>query len=29
VTEGTVEFLRAKPPMQGGERTFPYVAVKN
>jgi pimeloyl-ACP methyl ester carboxylesterase len=28
VTEGTVEFLRAEPPMQGGEKTFPY-AEKN
>jgi pimeloyl-ACP methyl ester carboxylesterase len=23
VTEGTVEFLRSEPPMQGGEKTFP------
>jgi pimeloyl-ACP methyl ester carboxylesterase len=23
VTEGTVEFLRAEPPMRGGEKTFP------
>jgi hypothetical protein len=23
VTEGTVEFLKAKPPMRGGEKTFP------
>jgi pimeloyl-ACP methyl ester carboxylesterase len=23
VVEGTVEFLRAEPPMQGGEKTFP------
>jgi len=23
VTEGTVEFLRAEPPIQGGEKTFP------
>jgi pimeloyl-ACP methyl ester carboxylesterase len=29
VTEGTVEFLRAEPPMQGGEKTFPPVSEKN
>jgi pimeloyl-ACP methyl ester carboxylesterase len=23
VTAGTVEFLKAEPPMQGGEKTFP------
>jgi pimeloyl-ACP methyl ester carboxylesterase len=23
VTEGTVEFLKSEPPMQGGEKTFP------
>ena len=23
VVEGTVEFLRAEPPMRGGEKTFP------
>jgi pimeloyl-ACP methyl ester carboxylesterase len=25
VTQGTVEFLRAEPPLQGGEKTFPFV----
>jgi pimeloyl-ACP methyl ester carboxylesterase len=29
VVEGTVEFLRAEPPMRGGEKTFPLVAAKN
>jgi pimeloyl-ACP methyl ester carboxylesterase len=29
VIEGTVEFLRAEPPMLGGEKTFPFVAAKN
>lgn len=29
VIEGTVDFLRAEPPMRGGERTFPFVAAKN
>jgi len=28
VIEGTVEFLRAEPPMQGGERTFPKPSVR-
>jgi len=23
VIEGTVEFLKAEPPMRGGEKTFP------
>lgn len=26
VIEGTVDFLRAEPPMRGGGRTFPFVA---
>jgi pimeloyl-ACP methyl ester carboxylesterase len=29
VTAGTVEFLRAEPPMRGGEKTFPFVPAKN
>jgi pimeloyl-ACP methyl ester carboxylesterase len=29
VIEGTVEFLRAEPPMRGGEKTFPFVPAKN
>jgi pimeloyl-ACP methyl ester carboxylesterase len=29
VTEGTVEFLKAEPPMQGGEKTFPDASEKN
>lgn len=28
VIEGTVQFLRVEPPMQGGERTFPRPSVK-
>jgi pimeloyl-ACP methyl ester carboxylesterase len=29
VIERTVEFLKSEPPMQGGEKTFPNVAIKN
>ena len=29
VTEGTVEFLKAEPPMSGGEKTFPFVPEKH
>jgi pimeloyl-ACP methyl ester carboxylesterase len=29
VIEETVEFLRAEPPMRGGEKTFPFVPAKN
>jgi pimeloyl-ACP methyl ester carboxylesterase len=29
VVESTVDFLRAEPPMRGGEKTFPFVAATN
>jgi pimeloyl-ACP methyl ester carboxylesterase len=29
VTEGTVEFLKAEPPIEGGEKTFPRAAEKH
>ena len=29
VTEGTVEFLKADPPMRGGKMIFPFVPEKH